>query len=209
MQDSTNFQAIENRVFAVETKNYKSMMLTQSEMALLSKNASEPSAFWEAYEKGGLLVSKTSVAPEKFKRFVVEKGEKKVAIGYKSVMSSMGAPDDLEFESEVELNDVLGYIENRWRFRRTEQQLSPMKATIPYWIGLAGALFGTGFVIYVNTVGGEFRVNVLFILLIKLSEAIGFIGTVLLGLGISGLVVRALIKAYKNPPVEVRLEPQD
>ncbi|MBK8192219.1 MAG: hypothetical protein IPK76_02990 [Lewinellaceae bacterium] len=128
-------------------------------------------------------------------------------IGYKKLLE-MGVPGDLEFNNESDMNDVLSYIEKKWGFTRTEKQLSPLKATVPYWLALLVTLAATGFVIYVNTVGGSFRVNIIAILLIKLSEMIGFIGTVLLGLVICVFIIRALFKAVKNPPVEVRLEPR-
>ena len=206
MQDSTSLKNIESQVFSISSENYKSMMLAPDGMLLLGKRAENAAEFMDKFEKGGKLSFQAKVEFEKFKNFVVEKGETKVNIGYKKLLE-LGVPGHLEFESEADLDAALAYIEQKWMFNRTEKQLSPLKATVPYLIGLAATLFLTGYVIYINTVGGTFRVNIITMLLIKLSEMIGFIGTVLLGVVISAFVIRALWKAFKNPPVELRLEP--
>ena len=206
MQNTTSPNGTEQRVFSVETKNYKSMMLAPDGMSLMSKTAAGAAEFQEIFEKGGMLNTRVKIDPDKFKNFVFQKGGKSMDIGYKKLLE-LGVPGNLEFQSEADLEEVLTYIEKKWMFRRSEQQLSPLKATVPYFGGLLLTLFCTGFIIYVNLFGGTYRVNILFILLIKLSEKIGFTATLLMGLAICALVIRALWKAYQNPPVEVRLEP--
>jgi hypothetical protein len=206
MQNSTHFSDLENQVFNVETKDFKTMMLSPDGLLLMNKNAADASAFQAAYDKGGLLNATAKVEPEKLKSIVLEQGEKKINLSYKSMLA-MGVPGYLEFASEEELNTVLHYMEKKWGFIRTEKQLSPLKATLPYFGGLLLTIAATGYILHLITNGGEVRVNVLVLLLIKIGEMIGPIGTVLAGILISTLVCRAIWKAYKNPPVEVRLEP--
>jgi hypothetical protein len=208
MQNSTHITELENQVFKVETKDFKTMMLSPDGLVLMNKNAADASTFWAAYEKGGLLNATAKVEPEKLKSIVLEQGEKKINLSYKSMLA-MGVPGYLEFASEEELNAVLLYIEKKWGFTRTEKQLSPLKATLPYFGGLLLTIAATIYIIYLITNGGEVRVNVLVLLLIKIGEKIGPIGTAVAGLLISTLVCRAIWQAYKNPPVEVRLEPRD
>lgn len=207
MQNSTHFSELENQVFKVETKDFKTMMLSPDGLVLMNKNAADAAAFWAAYEKGGLLNATAKVEPEKLKSIVLEQGEKKFSLSYKSMLA-MGVPGDLEFASEAEMNTVLNYMEKKWGFTRTEKQLSPFKATLSYFGGLLLTIAATGYILYLITNGGEVRVNVLILLLIKIGEKIGPIGTVVAGLLISLLVCRAIWKAYKNPPVEVRLAPR-
>ena len=207
MQDINNQTDLENRVLPISTKNYKTMMLAPEGMTLLNKNVPNGAEFRLAVEKGGLLTGKTQFSPDKLKSITVEKGELKMKLNARKVVQT-SIPADLDFVDENQLNEVLDYMEKKWYFQRTEQPLSSFKAIVPYLIGLAVTLFLTGLVIYMNAAGGTYRMNVILILLVKLSGAIGFIPTVLLGLLISGVIIRELMKAYKNPPVEIRLEPR-
>lgn len=206
MQHDTDLNDMANRVFRVNSKDYKSMMLAPDGMSLMSKGVADAAEFRQAGEKGGLLNLRKKIEPEKFKSFTAQSGEKKLNIRYKKLLE-MGVPGALEFGNETDLSDVLGYIREKWGFQRTERQFSPLKASLPYFATLIATLITTGYVIYVNTVGGTYRVNLAALMAIKLGEKIGIIPTLLLGLLISGFVIRALLKAFKNPPVEVRLEP--
>ncbi len=205
MQETSNLLNLEGEVFQVDAKDYKTMMIALDGMRLTSKRVTTVAEFLQTFEKGGLLTNNIKVTPEKLKGLTVEKGELKMTLNYRKMLE-FGAPDELGFSNADVLNNILIYIEKKWFFHRTEKPMTPFKAIVPYMLALLAALYITGFTIYINSVGGTYRTAIFMVLLVKLSEKIGFIPTILLGLLSSVLIIRALWKAFKNPPVEVRLE---
>jgi hypothetical protein len=205
MQNLQELTNIENRVFPIQDdKNYKSMMVTANEVFMMGKRVTDSSEFWKAKEEKSMFNSIHTFESDKLKQITSESEEKKATLKYTKMMLS--SPASFDFETQEDLDAFLFYAEKKWNMRRTEQTLSPMKATLPYFGGLAITIGATLLTLYLNIYGGTVRINIFFLLLIKLADKIGFIGTILLGLFICFFIVKALIGAYKNPPVETKLE---
>jgi hypothetical protein len=205
MQNSTDLKNIENYVFSIKNdKNYNSMMVSANEIYMMGKRTNDPAEFWKAKEEKSMFNSIHTFETDKIKHIICETDEIKANIKYTKMMIT--SPGAFDFNNKEDLDSFLFYAEKKWEMRRTEQTLSPWKATLPYFGGLVATIGCTLTVLYFNIYGGSGRINVFILLLIKLGEKIGIIGTLLLGLVISYFVVKGLIGAFKNPPVETKLE---
>ena len=187
-------------------KHYNSMLLADDGLFFYSKSGFATAAdFREAFEKKSLMAAKTSITWEKVKAARWENGSDSVNFDYAGM--NLTTPSEFDFSKKPEnIQSLIQYLEQVQKFRRTDLPLSPFKAALPYLIGLVVTVFGTGLILKLITEGGEIRTNVIFVLLIKLGEKLGPIGTLLAGGLISIFIGYKMWKAYQNPPIETRLE---
>jgi hypothetical protein len=203
---------IKERVISVSGKKMKSLLLTDTAMLLSSQNFSSVDAFNEGWAKKLSLATKTEIKFNSIKSITKEENEEHYLVKYNGVMN-LPSESQISFLSRDEEEAFLRYLEKDQYFERIEQQLSPVKAAMPYIFGLLLTLAFTIFSHYqaVEIEHGtlEYEGTGKSRLYNNLIEKIGVTGVWIIGGLIILFILYKIWQRYSNPPHQVKFLPRN
>lgn len=205
-------------VLAIDGEHkFKSLLLAADGLFFISKSGlASPGEFRDAYEKSGLkdlLTKKDHKTWDKVKNVRWKRGTTEVNVAFTGALSADVALDFSDTPGGAEA--MLEYLEKAQKFRRSEAQLTPFKAALPNIGWFIGGIVITGFLYNIATspeaaadvYESQGRRRGLVKLAAHVAEALGPIGVLAVGLLGCGYAGYRVWQKFKNPPVEVRLEP--
>lgn len=204
-------------VFSVTGNKIASLVFAENSLRFSSNRFELKDAFDEAWAKKLSLATKTEIKYTAIKSVSKEKPGKDITIRYKALA---GLPSEcvFSFDNEIDNETFFNFLEKEQYFRRTEETLSPMKASSGYLAGLIFTVAMTIFCHYqaieLSTPEGLAKANEqarngktkLFNIVIA---HLGVTGVWAIGALIAGYIIYKIYLRFTNPPNRIRFVPQN
>jgi hypothetical protein len=198
------------KLFKVNGSKISTLVCTHDALLLSSQSFDTVEDFNKAWPKTLSLATKTEIKYRSIKSVTKEDQEDTLMIKYKAALNMPGECA-FSFEDKTDAEIFYNFLEKEQYFTRIEQRLSPVKAALPYVIGL---LFTIGITIFAHFQAIEIangtvdesgsRKTRMFNNIIAL---IGDKGVWTIGGLVSVYILYTIWKRYTNPPNQTRFVP--
>jgi hypothetical protein len=206
---------LENQVIKASGEKIECLVIGSDSIRLASKFFPTLDAFDEAWNKTLSLITKTEIKFSAIKSISKEQGEDEIVIKYKG-MAGMPSEAKFAFVNSGALDEFYDFFQQNKGYVRTDENMSPLKAALPYLLGLGLAVLFTvigynesiamsnGTYVEADGYSRSSRKSRSFHAIL---EMLGTNGVLLVGAAAIAFLGYKVWKRYSNPPVQTKLVP--
>lgn len=198
-----------NYLFSIKGEKARSLLVNTSSFRISGNSYSDTDSFEEAWQKKISLNTKTEISHSKLLSICKESTDREVHIYYKGLMG-VKTKLSFSFDKDIDYNTFFGLLEKELYMKKTEEQLSPWKASsgnlLAFVITFIITLFAHYQAIQLRNgaaIEGRPRTKAL----LAFIKMLGVPGVWLLGCAFLAGIAYAMYKRYTKPPAQTTFIP--